>query len=198
MDSGFVWAVALFAIVMVGTPGPNNVMLTNSGANFGYIRSIPHFIGIGVGLISLLLLNGAGLGVVFTSYPVVQEVLKWLGSAYLLYLAWRILTAKRGAEDEAEDIKPMNSFEAILFQYINPKAWMMCITAVSSFSLPGEQYWQSLAVICATFLLVQLPTSSVWVGFGIVIRQWLSTPLAWRRFNRVMSLLTVLCIAFIW
>ncbi len=93
MDWSFFLSVALFAVVMTGTPGPNNVMLTASGANFGYMRSIPHFFGIGFGLISLILLNGVGLGVVFKTYPVVQEILKWLGSAYLLYLAWRILTA---------------------------------------------------------------------------------------------------------
>lgn len=81
MDWSFLLSVALFAVVMTGTPGPNNVMLTASGANFGYVRSIPHFLGIGLGLISLILLNGAGLGVIFQTYPMVQEVLKWLGSA---------------------------------------------------------------------------------------------------------------------
>lgn len=198
MDWSFFLSVALFAVVMTGTPGPNNVMLTVSGANFGYMRSIPHFFGIGFGLISLILLNGVGLGVVFKTYPVVQEVLKWLGSAYLLYLAWRILTAGINKGDGAQQAKPMTCLEAMLFQYLNPKAWVMSVTAVSSFAIAGEYYWWSLIGISVIFLVVQLQTSSVWVGFGTFIRRWLSTPTAWRRFNSSMAALTASCVVFIW
>ena len=198
MEWSFIVSVALFAAVMTGTPGPNNVMLTASGANFGYVKTLPHCLGIGLGLISLILLNGAGLGVVFTNYPVVQTLLKWLGSGYLLYLAWRILSAginKTGQDDQAE---PMTCLEAVLFQYLNPKAWLMSVTAVSSFSLSGEHYWFSLLAISVIFLLIQLQTSSVWIGFGTVIRRWLSTPIAWKRFNSSMAMLTASCVLFIW
>lgn len=198
MDWSFLLSVALFAVVMTGTPGPNNVMLTASGANFGYVRSIPHFLGIGLGLISLILLNGAGLGVIFQTYPMVQEVLKWLGSAYLLYLAWRILTAGISKGDSDNKAKPMTCFEAMTFQYLNPKAWVMSVTAVSSFALSGDYYWWSLVGISVIFLLVQIQTSSVWVGFGTFIRRWLATPTAWRRFNSSMALLTASCVVFIW
>lgn len=198
MEWQFFLSVALFALVMTGTPGPNNVMLTASGANFGYRRSIPHFIGIGFGLISLISLNGLGLGVLFQTYPAIQDALKILGSAYLPYLAWKIAFSSAMSKGEDKVNKPMTCWEAILFQYLNPKAWMMSITAVGSFAYSGEDYWWSIAAISIIFLLVQVQTSSVWVGFGAFIRRWLSTPKAWQRFNLGMGTLTASCVVFIW
>ncbi|MEZ8105749.1 LysE family translocator [Vibrio cortegadensis] len=198
MEWQFFLSVALFALVMTGTPGPNNVMLTASGANFGYRRSIPHFIGIGFGLISLISLNGLGLGVLFQTYPAIQDALKILGSAYLLYLAWKIAFSSAMSKGEGKANKPMTCWEAILFQYLNPKAWMMSITAVGSFAYSGEDYWWSIAAISIIFLLVQVHTSSVWVGFGAFIRRWLSTSKAWQRFNLGMGTLTASCVVFIW
>lgn len=198
MEWQFFLSVALFALVMTGTPGPNNVMLTASGANFGYRRSIPHFIGIGFGLISLISLNGLGLGVLFQTYPEIQDALKILGSVYLLYLAWKIAFSSAMNKGEDQVNKPMTCWEAVLFQYLNPKAWMMSITAVGSFAYSGEDYWWSIAAISIIFLFVQVQTSSVWVGFGALIRRWLSTPKAWQRFNLGMGTLTASCVVFIW
>lgn len=198
MEWSFFVSVAIFALVMTGTPGPNNVMLTSSGANFGYRRSIPHFLGIGLGLISLIVLNGVGLGVVFHTYPLMQEILKWAGSAYLLYLAWRIVRAGLSVNLEEEVAKPMTCFEAMMFQFLNPKAWMMSVTAVSSFAAQGSGYGVSIVAICAVFLLIQIQTSSLWVGFGTLIRRWLSTPTSWKVFNSSMGALTASCVVFIW
>lgn len=92
----------------------------------------------------------------------------------------------------------MTCFEAMTFQYLNPKAWVMSVTAVSSLALSGDYYWWSLVGISVIFLLVQIQTSSVWVGFGTFIRRWLATPTAWRRFNSSMALLTASCVVFIW
>ncbi|BCL68345.1 lysine transporter LysE [Vibrio nigripulchritudo] len=198
MDWQFFTSVALFAVVMTGTPGPNNVMLTASGANFGYRRTVPHFVGIGTGLLSQMILIAAGLGVVFERYPEVQQVLRIASSAYLLYLAWRIGTAMPPEKSNDNDSKPMTLFEAALFQYLNPKAWIMSLTAVGSFSFTGDQFWWSVIAMGMIFWLVQLHTSSVWVGFGTLIRRWLSSVTAWRRFNVVMGLLTASCVVFIW
>lgn len=198
MEWQFFFSVTVFALVMTGTPGPNNVMLTASGANFGYRRSIPHFIGIGLGLVSLIILNGVGLGVLFQTYPMIQQVLKVLGSSYLLYLAWKIAASQSNPSDSQITGKPMTCFEAMLFQYLNPKAWMMSITAVGSFAYSDEGYWGSVLAISAIFILVQIHTSSVWVGFGTLIRRWLSSPQAWRRFNIGMGALTASCVVFIW
>ena len=198
MEWQFFISVAIFALVMTGTPGPNNVMLTASGANFGYRRSIPHFLGVGIGLMSMVLLLASGLGIVFDTYPVLQEAMKWLGSAYLLYLAWKIATAEPAAERGENSSKPMSCLQAALFQYLNPKAWMMMITAIGSFSMQGGDYWWSVLCIAAIFLITQLHTSSIWVGFGTLIGRWLSGAAAWRRFNTCMGALTALCVVFIW
>lgn len=191
-------SVMLFAITMTGTPGPNNVMLTSSGANFGYRKSVPHILGIYVGLMTMLALLSMGLGVIFQLYPVVQEVMKWLGSLYLLYLAWKIARAQPMSVGQQKANKPMSCFHAALFQYLNPKAWMIMVTAVGSFSLQGEGYWLSIISMAVIFFVAQLPTSSIWVGFGALIGRWLSSETAWRRFNTIMGMLTALCVAFIW
>ena len=183
---------------MTGTPGPNNVMLTASGANFGYRRSIPHFLGVGIGLMSMVLLLASGLGVLFQTYPVIQEGMKWLGSVYLLYLAWKIATAEPTTKKGQGRNKPMSLVQAALFQYLNPKAWMMMITAIGSFSLQGGDYWWSILGIALIFWVTQLHTSSIWVGFGTLIGRWLSGDMAWRRFNLCMGTLTALCVVFIW
>jgi threonine/homoserine/homoserine lactone efflux protein len=198
MEWHFFLSVGLFALVMTGTPGPNNVMLTASGANFGYRRSVPHFLGIGIGLVSMILLMAAGLGVLFDSYPVIQLGMKWLGSIYILYLGWKIAMTAPASKGEQGSGRPMSFKQAALFQYLNPKAWMMMVTAVGSFTLPGNLYWQSVLFIALIFWVTQLHTSSVWVGFGSMIGRWLSSTIAWRRFNRAMGALTAACVVFIW
>ncbi|UGA54588.1 LysE family translocator [Vibrio sp. VB16] len=198
MEWQFFISIAMFAIVMTGTPGPNNVMLTASGANFGYRRSLPHAFGIGVGLMSMILLLASGLGLIFQQYPVIQDAMKWVGSSYLFYLAWKIANAKPVSEHGDESSKPMTFVEAALFQYLNPKAWMMMVTAIGSFSLQGNEYWWSILVIAVIFWITQIQTSSIWVGFGTLIGRWLSSTLAWRRFNLCMGSLTAICVVFIW
>ncbi|MBD1557367.1 LysE family translocator [Vibrio sp. S9_S30] len=198
MDWSFFTSVALFAAVMTGTPGPNNVMLTASGANFGYRLTVPHFVGIGFGLLTQMVLIAAGLGVVFERYPEVQQVLRVTSSAYLLYLAWRIGTAAPPTGRDDDHSRPMTLFESALFQYLNPKAWIMSLTAVGTFSFSGDQFWWSVVGMGMIFWFVQLHTSSVWVVFGTLIRRWLSSATAWRCFNVTMGLLTASCVGFIW
>lgn len=198
MEWQFFISIAMFAIVMTGTPGPNNVMLTASGANFGYRRSLPHAFGIGVGLMSMILLLASGLGLIFQQYPVIQDAMKWVGSSYLFYLAWKIANAKPASDHENTSSKPMTFVAAALFQYLNPKAWMMMVTAIGSFSLQGNEYWWSILVIAVIFWITQIQTSSIWVGFGTLIGRWLSSTLAWRRFNIFMGSLTATCVVFIW
>ena len=198
MEWQFFISIAMFALVMTGTPGPNNVMLTASGANFGYRRSLPHAFGIGVGLMSMVFLLASGLGLIFQQYPIIQEAMKWIGSGYLLYLAWKIANAKPSSDHSDITSKPMTFIEAALFQYLNPKAWMMMVTAIGSFSLQGGEYWWSILVIAAIFWIFQIQTSSIWVGFGTLIGRWLSSSAAWRRFNLCMGSLTAVCVVFIW
>ncbi len=137
MELSFLVTLAVFAATMTGTPGPNNMMLTASGANFGYRRTVPHLVGITLGVASLIAVVAAGLGVVFKLYPWVQEGMKMVASGYLLYLAWRIANAGAPSEKSSPDRRPMTLLEGALFQYVNPKAWAMAVSAVGTFTWRG-------------------------------------------------------------
>lgn len=198
MDIQLMLSVALFATVSSGTPGPNNVMLTASGANFGYWRTLPHMIGIVLGIFVLNLLVASGLGALFQRYPEVQLALKAAASGYLIYLAWKIATAPCANFEKAQQAKPLSLIGGALFQFLNPKAWMMTITAIGSFTLTGDQYWLSVLWVATIFLLMGFPCISLWAAFGTVVGRFLSSPKAWRCFNWLMGGLTAACLLFIW
>lgn len=198
MELSFLATLAVFAATMTGTPGPNNMMLTASGANFGYRRTVPHLVGITLGVASLIAVVAAGLGVVFKLYPWVQDGMKMVASGYLLYLAWRIANAGAPSEKSSPDRRPMTLLEGALFQYVNPKAWAMAVSAVGTFTLAGGDYWWSALVIVLTFMAVGFPLTSLWAGFGVWVGRVLSSDKSWVRFNRVMGTLTASCLFFIW
>jgi len=190
-------AVTAFAFVTSVTPGPNNIMLTASGANFGFKRTLPHVAGIIVGMVMLNVSVGLGLGALFTQFPIFQQVLRVVGSAYLLWLAYQLLFfSSIGAKQE--DAKPFSLIQAAAFQYINPKAWIMVISANASFSLIGEGYWWSVFMITTIYAIVGTPSIMLWAGFGQYIRRFLGRQNILRVFNSVMAALTALCIVFIW
>lgn len=195
MSTQLILAMFSFAFVTSITPGPNNLMLLASGANFGFKRTIPHMIGISLGMAVLLILTLAGLGSLFVAWPMAQTALKVVGVMYLLWLAWKIATAPvtdapKAPEDQQVSAQPMQWWQAILFQFVNPKAWMMALGSVSSFTLAGEQYLLSGLVLIVIFTFVNLPTVSVWAGFGVFIQRFLSSPQRRRQFNFLMALLT--------
>jgi len=198
VDIQLMLSVALFATVTSGTPGPNNVMLTASGANFGYWRTLPHMVGIVIGILVMNVLVAAGLGVVFERYPVVQSTLKIAASSYLIYLAWKIATAETSRVEGEGDARPMSLMGGALFQFLNPKAWMMVITAIGSFTLTGDDYWMSVFWVAVIFMLMGFPCISLWAAFGTVVGRFLSSPAAMRWFNLIMGGLTVSCLVFIW
>lgn len=198
MDIQLLLSVALFATVTSGTPGPNNVMLTASGANFGYWRTLPHMVGIVIGVMMMNVLVAAGLGVLFERYPVVQSTLKVAASAYLVYLAWKIATAGTARMDGNSDARPMSLVGGALFQFLNPKAWMMVITAIGSFTLAGDDYWMSVFWVVVIFILMGFPCISLWAAFGTLVGRFLSSPTAQRWFNLIMGGLTAACLVFIW
>ncbi|MDD1795901.1 LysE family translocator [Enterovibrio makurazakiensis] len=198
MELSFLVTLALFAATMTGTPGPNNMMLTASGANFGYRRTVPHLVGITLGVASLIAVVAAGLGVVFKTYPMVQEGMKLVASGYLLYLAWRIANAGAPSESASSERRPMTLMEAALFQYVNPKAWAMAVSAVGTFTLSGGDYWWSALVIVMAFIAVGFPLTSLWAAFGVWVGKALSTERSWVIFNRLMGTLTASCLLFIW
>lgn len=189
---GFLWVAAI-------TPGPNNMLLTTSGANFGFVRTIPLMLGIMFGMQIMLLLIAFGVGNLIILYPALHLFLKIAGSAYLLWLAWKITTAAYESlevKDHPEKTLPL--WQGAVLQLVNPKAWLMSLGAVASFSLSGKAYITSIAGISLAMFLVNLIAGCIWLAFGTVIGRWLHSPRAWRQFNSIMGLLTALSVVLIW
>ena len=183
-------ALLLFAFTTSITPGPNNMMLFASGVNFGFRRTIPHMLGIGVGFLSLLLGVGLGLGAVLHTVPVLYTGLKFAGGAYLVWIAWKIATSRSLSEKES-GVEPMSFMSAAAFQWVNPKAWVMAVTAMATYT--NEQlYLFSVLLVGLAFAAVNVPSVSTWAGFGSALRDWLSDPVRLKWFNITMAVLLVL------
>lgn len=187
----------MFAFVSSITPGPNNIMLTSSGIWFGFRRSIPHMLGITVGFGVLLAICAAGIGALVMAVPAAQFALRVAGSGYLLYLAWRLRDMRFDGQAE-QARRPMGFMAAAVFQFCNPKAWVMAITGSSAFLPQGMPVPLAITVFCLVFCAVNLPCISVWTGAGALLRRYLSQPL-WRKvFCAVMVLLTVYSALAMW
>ena len=187
--SAFVLPLAMFAFVSSVTPGPNNVMLTASGATFGYRRTVPHMLGISLGVVAMLLLVGLGLGAAFEREPRLYTLLKYLGAAYLLWLAWKI--ARSGQVDAGQaGARPFGFWQAAAFQWVNPKAWIMAIGAITTYT-PQEGFLVNVLLIAALFALVNCPSVGLWTVAGSLLRRWLDRPRVLRAFNIGMALLLV-------
>jgi len=183
-------ALTAFAFVSSITPGPNNIMLMTSGTNFGFRRTVPHMLGVALGFVLMIVLVGLGLAELFARYPLAHVVLKWVSVAYLLYLAWKVATA-RPPGDRAEVIgRPLTFVQAALFQWVNPKAWTMALTGVTVYMPPVEP-WIGLALVAGLFGAVNLPCVGLWAVMGVKLRRWLSDTRRLRRFNIAAALLLV-------
>lgn len=192
----FLLPFTLFAIAGSFTPGPNNIMLTASGANFGFRRTLPHILGICVGFPLMVTTVGLGLGRLFEEVPVTHSVLKLAGSAYLLWLAWRI--AQAGSVDRPDaGARPLSFFQAAAFQWVNPKAWIMAMGAISTFTLAGQEMLPQVLTIAAIFTIVSVPSATVWTLLGIGVARILTSPAALRLFNLSMGALLALSVVWI-
>lgn len=183
-------ALVLFAFTTSITPGPNNMMLFASGVNFGFQRTLPHMLGIGAGFFSLLVGVGFGLGALLTALPAAYLALKIAGGLYLLYIAWKIGTSRTLGEGKSTE-KPMSFLSAAAFQWVNPKAWVMAVTAMATYT-NVENYWLTVMIVGLAFAAVNVPCVSTWAGFGSVLRDWLSVPVRLKWFNITMAVLLVL------
>ena len=191
MTPALLLAFVGFAFVSSITPGPNNTMLLASGANYGFRRTVPHIAGISLGCVFMLLLVGFGLGQAFAAVPWLYRVLRWVGAAYLLWLAWRIATAGTMKDGAAGGGRPLTFWQAAAFQWVNPKAWVMVVGAASTYA-PREDFGRGVVVLALLLGLVNVPSICVWAGFGTALRPWLSQPRRARAFNVIMALLLVL------
>jgi threonine/homoserine/homoserine lactone efflux protein len=194
--SADIWgAFAVFAFVAAATPGPNNLLILGSGLRVGMWRTVPFIAGVSVGFSGLLLAVGYGLGQAFERFPAAQTALKVLGTGYFLFLAWTLVRSGRGkAKADGAEL----GFRAgALFQAVNPKAWIMCITAISLFLAPGWSF-ATLALMVLTFVAVGVPANLAWAGMGQVLRPLVERADRMRVFNRVMAVLLVLSILPVW
>jgi threonine/homoserine/homoserine lactone efflux protein len=186
-------ALTVFAFVMSFTPGPNNILLTASGVNFGFVRTIPHLLGVDIGFIFLIAVFAAGLGVVFTSAPALQLVLKVAGAAYMLWLAWKVASARPAGDGGKVPGRPMTFWQAAAFQWINPKGVIAAISGAAVYMQPGHER-EDFAILLAVFGLATTLATATWTGFGVGLRRFLRDPLHARIFNVAMGLLLVAAI----
>ena len=184
-------ALVMFAFVMAFTPGPNNIMLAASGVNYGFTRTIPHMVGITAGFVALVAAAGAGLGVVFAAFPALQLALKVAGALYMLWLAYKVATARPAREEDGGAAgKPFTFWQAALFQWINPKGIVAALSAIAIYVRPGQER-TDFPIMLAVLALATAGSTATWTGFGVALRRLLRNPLHARIFNGAMALLLV-------
>jgi threonine/homoserine/homoserine lactone efflux protein len=175
---------------MAMTPGPNNIMLTASGVNFGFARTIPHMSGVTIGFLVMVGACALGLGLVFTTVPVLQLVLKIAGAAYMLWLAWKVANAKPSGGEDSAPGEPLTFLQAALFQWVNPKGVLAALSGIALFMRPDHAV-TDFAIMAAVYGVATVAAVLVWTGFGVALRNLLSNPRHARIFNIAMGLLLV-------
>ena len=180
-----------FSISMAITPGPNNVMVTASGVNFGYKKTLPHILGITFGFPVMIVLIGLGLGSVFKSFPVIHHILKYIGAAYLLYLAWKIASFS-SVDNNGDRDKPFTFLQAVLFQWVNPKAWSIAVGAIAAFTSVDNNVFFEVLLIALVFCMICFPCVSLWALIGMNIKRFLINDFYRKIFNISMAFLLIL------
>jgi threonine/homoserine/homoserine lactone efflux protein len=189
MTIALIVSAAVFSFVTSVTPGPNNTFLLSSGVNFGLRKSLPYLFGIIAGLIGMMLAIGAGLGLVFATFPLVYQVLKWVGFAYILWLAYLIVSSTKSS-DSAEAMY-IGFWKSTVFQFVNPKAWIVTASYMATF-VPVDSSWSDSLTIGLVFLVATFPGALTWAVAGQVLRSWLSVPTRRKIFNIVSAALLVI------
>ena len=184
-------AVAVFALATLATPGPNNMMVTASGVNFGFRRTVPHICGICIGFPAMMLAIGLGLGNFFAAYPQSHSIIKYAGAAYLCFLAYKIAVADGGggAENKKTGGRPFTFLQAAAFQWVNPKAWAMSAGAMSTYTTLEGDIALQVVVISIIFLALAFPCVSIWGLAGAAAGKFLRRGKWLRRFNWMMAIL---------
>ena len=182
-------ALMLFAFVSSITPGPNNLMLMASGANYGVKRTLPHMLGVASGFTLMVVLVGLGIMQLFDAFPITYTVLKVLSVTYLLYLAYKIATSSKAAQGKSATAKPMTFLQAVMFQWVNPKAWTMALTAIRVYA-PSKSV-AAVVMVAGVFGAVNLPCISGWTVLGQKIQSFLTNNNRLRVFNFTMAGLLV-------
>ena len=196
----YFFPLLLLCVIQSGTPGPNNIMLTASGRNFGYFRSIPHMAGVVFGFLSLLIVLSLGLITIFNNFPFIQTLLQILGSLYLLYLSYRIYFSYN-AEDQSRS-KPITFMESSLFQYVNPKGVMMAVTTISIYTDFKnfefiDSFTNGMIWILIAFTISNIFAVLTWTTIGVFLNNFIKSDKAINQFNGIMATLLVLTVIWI-
>ncbi|CAA6828497.1 MAG: Transporter, LysE family [uncultured Sulfurovum sp.] len=198
MESIYTWSMLLsitsFAFATAMTPGPNNFMLLSSGLTFGYKKTLAHILGVMVGFPIMILAVGLGMGSVFEMYPVLYDVIKVVGIAYLLWMAWKIATSSSTIRNSDEVKKPFTFFQAVLFQWVNPKAWVMVITVMGSFITSTKHAFLQVFIIAFIYLCIGLLSTNFWALGGVYLQKFISHEKSIKLFNMSMAVLIVLSV----
>ena len=188
-------ALIVYYFVRFATPGPNNAMLTASGMKFGFLRTLPHILGIPLGHFIQITLVCYGLGTVFVKFPQIQFYMKFLCFLYLIYLSWKMLGSISVVKKESG--RPLKFYEASLFQFINPKAWTVAIAAVSGFFPSQENFFLATMFLAVTAPFVCIPSISLWALFGNTLRIFVSNTKTKKIIEYILALLLILTGVFI-
>jgi threonine/homoserine/homoserine lactone efflux protein len=188
MDMTLYFGLLGFAFVASGTPGPNNLMLLASGANFGFNRTLPHMCGISLGHSFMVFVIGLGLAQAFETIPTLRRVLMILSIGYMLWLAWKIAHAAAPQQGEVSG-KPFTFLQAAAFQWVNPKAWIMAIGAQTNYAQGAD--WTAALMVGIGFLMVNFPAITIWAWMGTELRRLLTNPRRLKLFNWTMAILLV-------
>ena len=182
--------ISIYYVIMYATPGPNNSILTASGIKFGFVRTVPNIFGIPTGHGIQLALVCLGLGSLFLQFPFLLSILKYVGATYLLYLAWKMLGSLNVTTTENKSA-PLRYYEAILFQFVNPKAWVICITAVSLFYPEKENIFVGTLFMVVMSTIINIPSISIWALGGSIIRRYLSNTKLKKIIEYLLALLLI-------
>jgi threonine/homoserine/homoserine lactone efflux protein len=193
---GVLLGLVAFSFVSSVTPGPNNLVLWAAGARFGFRRTVPHVLGTALGIGVIAAAVAAGLGALVLAVPAVAVALKVVGSAYLLLLAYRI--ARGGSLRATESARPWNLGQAIVFQCVNPKAWIFALAAVSAFRPPAVPVFLGSLLVVATMMLVVVPSSAAWAGGGAVINRLTEHERTLRALNLFLALILAASVVHLW
>ena len=189
MTLSLLLSAAVFSFVTSVTPGPNNTFLLSSGVNFGLRKSLAYLNGIIAGLTGMMLAIGLGLGAIFQNFPIVYQVLKYVGFAYILYLAWLIVRST--SKSDSGEVNYIGFWKSTAFQFVNPKAWIVLASYMATFVPLDAGVFESV-LVCAVFLIATYPGALTWAISGQLLKTWLSRPRARKIFNLTSAILLVL------
>lgn len=188
MDNAIIPALISFVFAATITPGPNNIMVMASGANFGIRRSIPHLLGVSLGVLPIIFLAGIGLMAVFEAVPALEILLRIISTVYLLWLAWKIASAPP-LDGGSLVGKPFSFFQAAAFQWVNPKVWATSLSAITLFA--PERVLVSVMLVALAFAVIGFASNTIWAWMGTVLQRWLTVGRRLQLFNAIMAVLLV-------